>query len=298
MKTLKQLGEFNFIDNIAAGCLRHKSVVKGIGDDAAVVQLSKDLFLLFTADMLIEDVHFKRGQSPQLIGHKAIACSLSDIAAMGGIPRYALVSVAFPENLKASTALGIYRGMQKTAKKFGLSIIGGDTNAADKIIIDVSMCGVVENNRFVLRGGAKKGDSIFVTGSLGGSQAGGHLKFLPRLKDAQFLVNNYPINAMIDISDGLISDLGHIIVKSKKGAVILQEAVPIAKQALSLEEAYYTGEDFELLFTISKAYERELISKWPFKKVQLSCIGEITGAGTGIKSKNKKGQLKNIKGKG
>ncbi len=298
MKTLKQLGEFNFINAIAKGCRHHKSVVKGIGDDAAVVKLEKNLFLLFTADMLIEDVHFKRNHPPESIGHKAVACSLSDIAAMGGVPRYALISVAFPKNLKVSIARGIYRGMQKTAKKFGLSIIGGDTNAADKIVIDVSMCGVAVGKEFVLREGARRGDLIFVTGRLGGSYSGRHLDFSPRLTEARFLVSRYPVHAMIDISDGLISDLGHIIEKSKKGAVIFQESVPVAPDANSLEDAYYTGEDFELLFTVPESCAEDLKKRWPFRKVKLTCIGEITAAGTGLQIKDEKGKLKRAKGRG
>ena len=292
MKTLKQLGEFNFINAIAKGCINHKSVIKGIGDDAAVVKFEKNLFLLFTADMLIEDVHFKRNQPPEFIGHKAVACSLSDIAAMGGVPRYALISVAFPSNLKVSIARGIYRGMRKTAKKFGLSIIGGDTNSAEKIIIDVSICAIAKRNKFVLRSGARVGDYIFVTGRLGGSQSGRHLSFLPRIKEAQFLVKQYPVHSMIDISDGLISDLGHIIEKSKKGAVIWQERVPAASNVKTLEEAYYTGEDFELLFTVPKSSADDLKKRWPFKKVKLTCIGEITAKGKGLRIKDKNGKLK------
>ncbi len=298
MKTLKQLGEFNFINAIAKGCLKHKSVIKGIGDDAAVVKLEKNLFLLFTADMLIEDVHFKRNQPPQSIGRKAVACSLSDIAAMGGVPRYALISVAFPKNLKASIARGIYRGMQKMAKKFGLSIIGGDTNSADKIIIDVSICGEAVGKKFVLRSGARKGDLIFVTGRLGGSRKGGHLDFSPRLKEARFLASRYPVHAMIDITDGLISDLRHIIKMSKKGAVVWQECVPVAPDAKTIEDAYYTGEDFELLFTVPESSADDLKERWPFKKVKLTCIGEITAAGIGLRIKDEKGKLKKPRGCG
>ncbi|MCG2711893.1 MAG: thiamine-phosphate kinase [Candidatus Omnitrophica bacterium] len=298
MKTLKQLGEFNFIRAIAKGCVNHKSVVKGIGDDAAVVRLEKNLFLLFTTDMLIEDVHFKRNQAARFIGHKAIACSISDIAAMGGVPRYALVSVAFPKNLKASIALDIYRGMHKTAKKFGLSIIGGDTNSAHKIIINVSMCGVAVGKKFILRNGACTGDFVFVTGRLGGSHAGRHLKFLPRLKEARFLVERYPVNAMIDISDGLISDLGHIIEMSKKGAVLWQENIPVSPDAKTLEDAYYQGEDFELLFTVPQSCADDLKRRWPFKKVKLTCIGEITTEGKGLRIKDVKGKLRKAKGLG
>lgn len=298
MKKLKQLGEFRFIETIAKGCINHKSVVKGIGDDAAVVRLSKDLFLLFTSDMLIENVHFKRSQPAHLIGHKAIACSLSDIAAMGGTPRYALISVALPKDLSSSFACNIYKGMRRTAKKFGLSIIGGDTNSADKIIIDVCICGIARERKFVLRSSARKGDRIFVTGTLGGSQSGRHLRFTPRIKEARFLIERYPLHAMIDVSDGLISDLGHIIEKSKKGAIIYSESIPVSPDAESLNDAYYTGEDFELIFTVGKTHAKDLKKHWPFKKVKLTCIGEITGPGSGLLIKDEKGRLEKPKGCG
>jgi len=298
MKTLKQLGEFNFIQRIARGCLNDKSVIKGIGDDAAVIKIKKDLILLFTSDMLIEGVHFKRIQPPELIGSKALSCSLSDIAAMGAIPCYALVSLALPKNLKASYALAVYNGIKKTAKKFKVNIIGGDTNASSKIIIDVCMCGIAKNQRFILRGQAKNKDKIFVTGTLGGSRHGKHLRFTPRLKQARFLVDNYPLNAMIDISDGLISDLNHILKASGKKAVLWQEKIPLSRQAASIEEAYYSGEDFELLFTVKDKHAGSLMKKWPFKNIKLSCIGEIVSSGEGIMIKTAKGKLKKIKSGG
>ena len=295
MKTLKQVGEFNFIKAIAKGCLKHKSVLKGIGDDAAVVKITGSTVLLFTADMLIEDVHFTRKQAPEAIGHKAICCSLSDIAAMGGIPCYALISIALPKDLRVSIAMGIYRGMQKAAKKFGLSIIGGDTNCAKKIIINVSICGQAREKEVVFRHGARSGDLIFVTGELGGSPKGGHLRFTPRLKEARFLAGSYPVHAMIDITDGLISDLGHIIEKSKKSAVLFQECVPVSRQADSLEDALYTGEDFELLFTVPASCADDLKKHWPFKKLELTCIGEITAAGKGLRIKDEKGKISSPK---
>ncbi len=295
MKTLKQLGEFNFINAISKGCINHRSVVKGIGDDAAIVKIAKNSLLLFTSDMLIEDVHFTRKQSPESIGQKAINCSLSDIAAMGGMPLYALISVAFSKNLRIAFAKGIYRGMQKAAKKFGLSIIGGDTNSADKIIIDVHICGEAPGGKVVLRDGARKGDFIFVTGKLGGSYKGGHLDFTPRLKEARFLVDRYPVHAMIDISDGLISDLGHIIEKSKKGAVLFQRSIPICRQADSLQDALYTGEDFELLFTVPEACADDLKRHWPFKKVKLTYIGKITAFDKGLLLEDENGRWKKAK---
>ena len=293
MKTLEQLGEFEFINAVARQCAgRDASILRGIGDDAAVVEVREKASLLFTADMLIENVHFLRTQPARWIGHKALACSISDIAAMGGIPRYCLISVAFPSDMHVSFARDIYQGMCKTARLFDISIIGGDTNCADKIIIDVFLCGTVKTGRYITRSGARAGDLIFVTGCLGGSQAGRHLRFVPRVRESRFLASHFPINSMIDISDGLVSDLGHILEQSKKSAVLRKEAIPLSLHAASLEDAFYTGEDFELLFTLPRKYEQQLVLKWPFKKkVRLTCIGEIVKGKAEIFIKDKYGNL-------
>lgn len=296
MKTLKQVGELKFIQMIAGLCQTKPNVKKGIGDDAAVVEFSPDKFLLFTSDMLIEGVHFKRNHLPQGIGHKAMASSISDIAAMAGIPQYALVSLGLPKELSFSFAKKIYQGLVRTARQFDIQIIGGDTNEATKIIIDVFLTGVVEKRNLVLRSGAKKGDLIFVTGRLGGSLFGKHLRFTPRLKEARFLVKNYKLNSMIDISDGLIQDLNHILKESKAGAILYEARIPLSKKAKSAENAYNDGEDFELLFTLPKKEAGRLISKWPFKnKVPLSFVGEIMDKEFGFKIKDKSGKIKKIK---
>ncbi|MFH1459776.1 MAG: thiamine-phosphate kinase [Candidatus Omnitrophota bacterium] len=299
MKKLNQIGEFGFIaeiEKIFNRICHKKNVIHGIGDDAAVIRHSKKEYLLYTTDMLIEGVHFLRTQDPEAIGHKALACSISDIAAMGGEPDFALVSLAFPKNLNYRFANKLCQGLGKTAKKYKISIIGGDTNSFDKIIICVFLRGMVNKKKLVLRSKAKKNDLIFVTGDLGASCRGRHLKFTPRLKESQFLVNNFKINAMIDISDGLIADLNHILKASKAGAVLKEASIPLSYLADSREDAFYTGEDFELLFTLPKKYAGKLLSSWPFKnKVKLSCIGEITAQSQGLKLKTKNNRLKKIK---
>ncbi|MDD5746613.1 MAG: thiamine-phosphate kinase [Candidatus Omnitrophica bacterium] len=294
MKTMRQLGEFPFIAEIEKIC-RTRSVIKGIGDDAAVIPYSKTQVMLFTADMLIENVHFTRKQPAARIGHKAIACSISDIAAMGGIPRYALVSVAFPKGLNVVFAKTLYQGLLATARRFGVAVVGGDTNCGDRIVIDVFLCGVTERNHYVLRGGARNGDDIFVTGKLGGSLAGRHLKFEPRVKEARFLVTHYPVRAMIDISDGLIADLGHILETSAKAALLREKHIPVSAQAASVDRACYDGEDFELLFTMPKKYTQKLMKEWPFKKTApLSCIGEIQSGSNGIMLERENGTRRNM----
>ncbi|MCM8766062.1 MAG: thiamine-phosphate kinase, partial [Candidatus Omnitrophica bacterium] len=241
---MKDIGEFGFIDYLRKTIKLDKSVIRGIGDDTAVVKYSKDRLLLLTTDMLIEDVHFKiREATPYEIGWKALGCSLSDIASMGGIPRWALISLGIPENFSFGFIKGVYRGINKLAHIFKVNIVGGDTNRSDKLIIDVSLLGWVERKKIVYRNGAKLGDLIAVTGSLGNSyKLKKHLNFIPRIKEARFLVNNFKINSMIDISDGLSSDLFHILRESKKGAIIFEERIPLAKKA-TLEEALNGGED-------------------------------------------------------
>jgi thiamine-monophosphate kinase len=295
MKTLAQLGEFDFIRSITPKHLKNKSIIKAIGDDAAVIRIDKENCLVFTADMLIEGIHFLKNAKPSLIGNKALSCSISDIAAMGAMPLYAVISVAFPKHLSAGNAKEIYQGIRKTADNFGVDIIGGDTNSADKIIIDVFLCGKARKKQLVYRNGAKAGDRIFVTGTLGGSIKGRHLRFVPRMEESKFLVSNFKLNSMIDISDGLIADLGHILEQSKKGAVLKEGNIPLSKDASGISNAFYDGEDFELLFTLDQRQAEKLIKKWPFKKTRLSCIGEITNKSGQLVLETEKGKIKKIK---
>ncbi|HOX53939.1 MAG: thiamine-phosphate kinase [Candidatus Omnitrophica bacterium] len=256
---LSKIGEFGFINVIKKMVKTDGSVLRGIGDDAAVLRFDKDKYLLLTVDMLIEGAHFRRNMNPYDIGHKALSCSISDIAAMGGLPKYAVMSVGLPKDLNISYAKSLYKGIIDTANKYKINLVGGDTNRSDKIIIDIALVGEVEKNKLVLRSKAKVGDLIFVTGFLGGSfKSGKHLRFIPRLNEARLLVDNYRINSMVDISDGLVQDLSHILEESRVGATIFAQAIPIDRTA-DLKSALYDGEDFELLFTISKKESRKLI---------------------------------------
>ena len=214
---MKEVGEFGLIDIISKGIKTDKSVIVGIGDDAAVLEFDKKQYLLMTADMIVEDVDFRLpGSEPEQIGWKAVCCSVSDIAAMGGVPVWAVVSVGLPKKLALETVSKIYSGIKKAAQEFNVNLVGGDTSSADKLVIDVAMIGKVEKKKLALRSNAKLGDAVFVTGTLGGAVASGkHLNFTPRVKESQALVNNFKINAMMDISDGLSSDLKHILQMSK-----------------------------------------------------------------------------------
>lgn len=288
---IRKIGEFGLIERFARRIKTDSSVIKGSGDDCAVLKFSKDKYLLATCDMLIEGVDFTPAEDPYLIGRKSVAVSLSDIAACAGIARYALISLGLPGGASVGSVDRIFRGMLDLAGRYKINIIGGDLSRADKITIDVSMLGFVEKKFLAVRGGAKNGDIIFVSGSLGGSIKGKHLRFTPRLKEARFLARNFRINSMIDISDGLAQDLGHILKASRKGAVIYEKAIPLSAQAKGLSDALYSGEDFELLFTLSQKDSRRLLKSGPkiFKP-----IGEITKERNGLSLIDKNNRQKKI----
>ena len=296
---IKHFGEFNLIKRLTKGIKTDKSVVVGIGDDAAVLEYSKKEYLLLTCDMLVENVHFLRKTMPEDVGWKSVCCSISDIAAMGGEPKWLAVSIGLPKNLKLEYIDGIYKGIKKTALRFNVSIVGGDTVSSEKVVIDVAMIGSVKKKNLVLRSGAKLGDAIFVMGSLGNAvKTGKHLRFTPRLKESQVLVNNFKINSMMDISDGLSADLGHILEMSKAGAIIYEKYIPKARGA-SLESALSEGEDFELLFTVSKKEASRIMKIFPrMSKTRLTFIGEIIKPAFGLVMIDKDKKLVQVKPKG
>ena len=297
---IKDLGEIGLIKRIARNLRYDKSVIKGIGDDTAVIKWTRDKYLLFTCDMLVEDVHFRRMKAtPYQIGWKALGRNLSDVAAMGGVGRYAVVSVGLDPYASVSLADGIWKGLNAIAKRFGVSIVGGDTVRSRKLIIDVSLIGEVRKKYLVLRSGAKPGDAIFVTGSLGGSIKRKHLSFTPRIKEAGYLVRNFKINSMIDISDGLALDLWRILNASKAGARIHERLIPVSKKADSFDRAITDGEDFELLFTLS-AKEAKRFFKTALAKMdtRVTLIGEITGKKDGCILVRKNGKREQVGAKG
>ena len=262
---LSQIGEFGLIDILKKYAPASKTVIKGIGDDTAVLAHNKKEYLLFTTDMLAEGTHFTRRMPAGAIGHKALACSISDIAAMGGWPTFAVVSIGIPKNLPVSFIKDIYKGIERTARDFNVSIVGGDTIKTDKMVINVALLGLVEKKNLVTRAGAKIGDWIFVTGALGGSfKSGRHLDFLPRLAQARFLVEKFRPSAMMDISDGLAGDLNHILRASRVGARLDHAFIP-RRKGISLSQALNEGEDFELLFTLP-SHKASVLMDWQAQK--------------------------------
>ncbi len=293
-----EISEFEIIRKIRSlkAEIQRKAVV-GIGDDAAVLESSKDKLILFTTDTLVEDVHFKWEYiTPWQIGWKALAVNASDIAAMGGYPTFFLVTLGIPPKTSSLTIEEIYKGLEKLSSQLNTELIGGDIVRSPIFFITISLLGEVETNKVILRSGAKPGDMVYLTGDIGASAAGlfclseketsiepsireflkiRHLMPMPKVKEGREIAEKDLATSMIDISDGLTSDLHHILEESDVGAKIWADRIPIAeetKRALSklkkpyLEFALQGGEDYELLFTSSAKDVEENLS-FPVTKI-------------------------------
>jgi thiamine-monophosphate kinase len=291
---IKNIGEFGLIDRIQKTVRADRSVIRGIGDDCAVLPYTRGSYLLYTADMLVEGIDFRKTESPALIGRKAIGVSLSDIAACGGNARWCLVSLGLPDNTSVEKVEALYRGMNSLAKKYSVTIVGGDISAARQLVIDVSMIGQVGKKKLVLRSGAQVHDIIFVTGEFGGSIKGKHLRFEPRLNEAAFLVKGFKPTSMIDSSDGLSQDLGHILDASKVGAVLYEDLIPVSREARGISDALGNGEDFELIFTLGVRKARRLMARSALFKP----IGEIVSRQFGFSIIDKQSRIRKLSRRG
>jgi len=297
------MNELELIARLTRSLPSNAAVVAGAGDDCAVLDCGQPgRYLLFKTDAVVAGVHFTSEATPEQIGHKALGRCLSDIAAMAGRPLAALVTLALPNNFSPDFVERIYTGINGVAQRYGVAIAGGETTSnPERLLLSISMVGEVARDKCLLRSGAKAGDALFVTGEWGGSLAGKHLDFEPRLAEAQWLAEHFPVHAMIDVSDGLAGDLRHILRLSQVGAELLARAIPISRAAKlqsraesstkpPLLAALGDGEDFELLFSVDSGHAVALLDAWKkqFPKLRLSCIGRITTE-RGLKLRDKTG---------
>jgi thiamine-monophosphate kinase len=292
---VEDIGEFGIIDRIRKQLHADASVVRGIGDDCAVIDTGEAAYTLLTCDMIVAGVDFEPGERPRMIGRKALAISLSDIAACGGVPRYALGSLGLPKRFPVKSVDDLYKGMEKLAREYGVSIVGGDISSASALTISLSLQGTVEKKKLVTRSGARDGDVIFVTGSFGGSIQGKHLAFTPRLRESRFLVDNFRLHAMIDCSDGLAADLNHILEASKAGCVLFEPLIPQSKSSAGIKDALFSGEDFELIFPASKTEAKRIIAANGF---EFHPIGSVTRFSSGMRIIGEDDVARNLPPKG
>ena len=283
--------EFELIARLLPSLASNDSVVVAAGDDCAVLDLGvPGRLVLFKTDAVVEGIHFTSDTPPEKIGHKALARCLSDITAMAGQPNSALVTLALPENFNVERVEKIYAGLNALALRHGVAVVGGETTTnPERMLISIALLGTVAKDKCLLRSGAKPGDAIFVTGTLGGSLAGRHLDFEPRLAEARWLAEHFSIHALMDISDGLAGDLRHLLHASRVGADLRSSSIPISREAKlaarkkssgkpALLAALTDGEDFELLFTLAAKSAVPLLDAWKkqFPDLPLTCIGKIT----------------------
>lgn len=264
------------ISRIRNRAVRRRGVATGIGDDCAVLQIPPGHQALLTTDFSLEGVHFRREWHPaEAVGHRCLTRGLSDIAAMGGGPIAVFLSLALPQNLPQSWVDQFVKGLLKLADKFNVTLAGGDTaQSPDGVLADIVVVGSVAKGNAIQRSGARAGDRIYVTGALGGAAATLELLFAgrklrpsdfprhfhptPRIEVGRFLLEKSLASAMIDLSDGLSTDLGHICEESGVGAEIHAPAIPCASVGKPVREvdfhfALHGGDDYELLFTAHPA---------------------------------------------
>jgi thiamine-monophosphate kinase len=298
---ISDLGEFGLIAKIKQQSKRRSpATLIGIGDDAAALSLSPSKKLLATTDMLLEGVHFDLSYTDLYsLGWKSAAVNLSDIAAMGGVPRFCLTALGIPSTISVEQIKEFYKGFNALCRKYNVDLVGGDTCRSEKgLVVSVTALGEVEKKNMLTRAGAKPGDLIFVTGALGDSAAGlemlkagyrvqgpgargqgsksaitrfikKHLQPMPRVELGRKIALSGCATSMIDISDGLSSDLGHICEESRVGAEIHADQIPCSKdmhktfgqsKTAFLQYALSGGEDYELLFTVAPSKLKKFLS--------------------------------------
>jgi thiamine-monophosphate kinase len=269
----------------------------GIGDDCALLRRETGAPQLLAIDTVVEGTHaFSGPDLPEILGRKVVLANLSDIAAMGGRPEAALLSLKLGRGAAGMTARRVLRAVVETCRRYGLALCGGDTVAGDGgLVLTLAITGT-PIARAVTRSGARAGDVVAVTGSFGGSIRGKHADFTPRLEEAAELVHLGPPSAMADVSDGLLRDLANITIASRCGAVVIAEAVPISPAARAearrsgrsaLDHALYDGEDFELVFTMSEESWKRTVAEWRLE-TPVTRIGRIEPSGLALEESGRR----------
>jgi len=275
---LRGVGEDRLLGQLLPHLPLGKTVVAGPGDDCAVIEFSSGRnFLVLKTDCIVEGVHFLSRADPADVGWKAMMRPLSDFAASSAVPQYALITLIASKQTEVEWVKKLYRGLRRAAKRFDVSIVGGETSSSPgPIVISVSVAGFVERNRWLSRRGGKVGDDLFVTGQLGGAVKQKHLRFIPRIAESRWLTKNFSIHAMMDVSDGLGVDLPRLARASKVGFKIKLENLPLSRGS-KIDNAVSEGEDYELLFAISPRHSRRLQRAWKrkFPKLALTRIGQL-----------------------
>jgi thiamine-monophosphate kinase len=292
---LREVGEDRLLEKLLRDLPGGRGVILGAGDDCALVESVErgDHFTLLKTDCLVEGIHFAKNSRPEDVGWKAMARPLSDFAAMSGVPQFALITLIVPSKREVYWVTRLYRGITKAAHSFDVAVVGGETsNIKGPAVISVSISGFVEKTRWVGRAGGKPGDDLFVTGRLGGSLRGHHLKFNPRIAESRWLTDNFPIHAMMDLSDGLGADLPRLARASDVGFAVEEDALP-RNRGCTVRQAIADGEDYELLFAISPNDSRSLMSRWrrKFPKLPLTLIGKLKSKLDDRKSKFPQGYV-------
>ncbi len=271
-------GEDRLVRELTRQLASGANVRIGIGDDCAAIGSRTDArWRLLKTDCIVEGVHFSKSAAPRKAGWKALARPLSDIAAMGGLPECALITIAAPRTMKVEWLKEFYAGAAGIARKYEVVIAGGETaRSPGPFFCSVALTGIVEKARCITRAGGRPGDALYVTGRLGGSIGGKHLVFTPRIAEARWLTEHFKLRAMMDLSDGLASDLPRLAQASRRGFMLYEEKIPVTK-GCTIRNALTDGEDYELLFAISPRDAKRLESAWKkrFRKLPLTRIGEL-----------------------
>ena len=307
---LRDLGEFGLIERLVRSVDGEgEGVVVGVGDDCAVIDDGAERLLLMTTDLMAEGVHFLASAEPESLGDKLLSVNLSDVAAMGGEPRHAVIALAVPETLDVAFLDGVYRGLSRRAALHGVTLVGGDTTASRSgLVMSISLTGRVAPDRVLRRDGAEVGDRILVSGTLGDSAAGLALRtrqqgtrgrlapderdYLlsrhdtpePRVHLGRALADDGSVTSAIDLSDGLASDLQHVCRRSATGAVVDVDSLPLSgalrryAESASVdprELATCGGEDYELCVTTGRGAVTRLQKRAAAVGVQLTDVGQI-----------------------